>query len=143
MHPRLRSFAFGTLLLVLPLSGIRVICIESPAQDGYPAAPAAHSETATEARPLTDCERLCPFHPPESMPAADADAAATTSDEDADCALSSETAALQMLGTIAVLRSAPSVALPDVVSDAPGFTSSAYDEPSLALLAPPPKPTVL
>jgi len=144
LYPQLRRLALGVLLLVLPFSGVRVICVESPARGGDAVAPLTHTETATEARPLTDCERLCPYHPPESVQAAhDVDAASASSGEDADCALSSDAAALQMLGTIAVLRPAPPVAVPDVVSDAPVFTSSVYAEPSLALLAPPPKTSAL
>ena len=143
MYPRLRSLALGVLLFVLPFSGIRVICVESPAQGVDSDASPTHTETAAEARPLTDCERLCPFHPPESMQAPDADAASASSGESPDCALSSDAAALQMLGTIAVLRPAPPVVVPDVVSDVPVFTSSVYAEPSLALLAPPPKTSAL
>ncbi len=139
MHPRLRSLAFGALLCVLPFSGIRVICIESPVPGGSSAAPATQAEAE---RPLTDCERLCPLHPPESLEAMHGDAA-SSSDEESDCALSSDAAALQMLATIGVLRPAQPVAMPDVESDAPVFTSSVYSEPSLALLAPPPKPGLL
>ena len=141
MYPRLRSLAFGTLLLVLPFSGIRVICVDSPSGDGGTVAAATH-ESATKERPLTDCERLCPFHPPESMDALHPDTASSP-DEESDCALSSDAAALQMLGTIAVLRPAPPVTMPDVVSDAPVFTSTVYSEPALSLLAPPPKTSVL
>ena len=140
MHPRLRSLAFVALLVVLPFSGIRVICIDSPVPEGYSADPATH--TGVAATTLTDCERLCPFHPPGSVQAPHADAA-STSDEDADCALASDAAALQMLGTIAVLRPAAAVAMPDVVSDAPVLTLSVYSEPALALLAPPPKSQAL
>jgi len=136
---RLRSLAFVALLVVLPFSGIRVICIESVAAG---ADPAAVPETRTAEGTLTDCERLCPFHPPAEIQALHADAE-SSSDEDADCTLSSDAAALQMLGTIAVLRPAHVVSVPYVVSDAPAFTSSVYSEPSLALLAPPPKPIAL
>jgi hypothetical protein len=66
-----------------------------------------------------------------------------STEEDADCALSSDAAALQMLATIAVLRPAQLVSVPLVVSDAPVFTSSVYSEPALALLAPPPKAPTL
>ena len=139
MHPRLRSLAFGALLLVLPFSGIRVICIESPGPEVSSDVPAPQAEAK---RPLTDCERLCPLHPPESLEAMHADGA-SSSGEKSDCALSSDAAALQMLATIGVLRPAQPVAMPDVESDAPVFTSSIYSEPSLTLLAPPPKPSVL
>ena len=127
------------LLVVLPFSGIRVICIDSAAAGADSAAvPETHAAEGT----LTDCERLCPFHPPASMQSLHTDAQ-SSSDEDAACALSSDAAALQMLGTIAVLRPAHLVSMPYVVSNAPGFTSSVYSEPALALLAPPPKPIAL
>ena len=60
-----------------------------------------------------------------------------------DCALSSDAAALQMLGDNRRAEAGAAVARPDVESDAPVFTSSVYSEPSLALLAPPPRPSVL
>ena len=139
MNPRLRSLTFVALLVVLPFSGIRVICIDSAAAG---ADSAAVGETHAAEGTLTDCERLCPFHPPASMGRLDADAQSST-DEDADCALSSDAAALQMLATIAVLRPAQPVSVPYVVSDAPVFTSSVYSEPALAHLPPPPKAPTL
>jgi hypothetical protein len=135
LHPRLQSLAFVALLVVLPFSGIRVICIDSAAPGVDSAAP---PETQAAEGSLTDCERLCPFHPPASLQSAQ-----SSSDEDADCALSSDAAALQMLGTIAVLRPTQPVSVPLVVSDAPVFTSSVYSEPALPLLAPPPKAPTL
>ena len=130
---------FVALLVVLPFSGIRVVCIDSTAAG---ADPAASAESHTAEGTLTDCERLCPFHPPASMQTLHVDAQSSSGD-DADCALSSDAAALQMLATIAVLRPAQLVSAPNVVSDAPVFTSSLYSEPALALLAPPPKPIAL
>jgi hypothetical protein len=139
LNHRLRRLAFVALLVVLPFSGIRVICVDATAAGAdSPAVPETHAAEGT----LTDCERLCPFHPPAAMQTLHADAQ-SSSDEDADCALSSDAAALQMLGMIAVLRPAHLVSLPYVVSDAPVFTSSVYSEPALALLAPPPKPIAL
>ena len=137
MNPRLRSLALGTLLFVLPFSGIRVICVESPADADDPAA--AETQAAAEQRPLTDCERLCPFHPPAFVQTLDGDAAASPSDEESDCALSSDAAALQMLGTIAVLRSAEPLTVPYTVSDAPAYAIAIYAEPALTHLGPPPK----
>ena len=135
MYPRLRSLAFVALLVVLPFSGIRVICVD-PAAAG--ADPAASPETKATEATLTDCERLCPFHPPASMQALHADSQ-SSSDEDADCALSSDAAALQMLGTIAVLRPADPLTVPYVVSDAPAYATAFYAEPALVHLGPPPK----
>lgn len=64
------------------------------------------------------------------------------SSEDADCALSSD-AALQMLGTIAVLRPAEPLTVPYVVSDAPAYATAFYAEPALVHVGPPPKPQAL
>ena len=138
MHPRLRSLTFVALLVVLPFSGIRVICLDSAAAGADSAVPETHAAEGT----LTDCERLCPFHPPASMQTLHADARSSP-DGDTDCTLSSDAAALQMLATIAVLRPAHLVSVPDVVSDAPVFTSSVYCEPALAHLPPPPKAPTL
>ena len=126
------------LLLVLPFGGIRVICVE-PAIESSAAAARTAGESADSAQPLTDCERLCPFHPPADLHASDPDAAAADTARESDCALSSDAAALQMMGTIAVLRSAPLLAVPETVSDLVAVAPALYAEPSLALLAPPPK----
>jgi hypothetical protein len=136
VNPRLRSISLGVLLLVLPFSGIRVICIESPAPDGYSAEPAPHT---AKSPPLSECERLCPFHPPESVQALHADAASAASDEESDCALSSDAAALEMMGTIAVLQSAPPLTVPYVVADVVAAAPAFYSDPPLTHFAPPPK----
>jgi hypothetical protein len=140
LNPRLRSLALGTLLLVLPFSGIRVICIEAvPAVSD----PAATADGETEAEALTDCERLCPFHPPASVQVLHADAASAPSDEESDCGLSSDAAALQMMGTIAVLRSAPPLTVPYVVADIVAAAAVFYSDPALTHFAPPPRPQAL
>ncbi len=128
--------AFCALLLVLPFSGIRVICVESPTAIDVAATPA---ESHTTDDTLTDCERMCPFHPPESMQAPDAASASATSGDDSNCALSSDAAALQMLGTIAVLGSAPRLVVPLIIADVPVEIAPAYAEPSLIHPGPPPK----
>ena len=135
MYRRLQSLVFVALLVVLPFSGIRVICVA-------PAAAVADPETKAAEETLTDCERLCPFHPPASMQALDVDSP-SSSDEDADCALSSDAAALQMLGTIAVLRLVEPLTVPYVVSDAPGYITAFYAEPALVHVGPPPKSQAL
>jgi hypothetical protein len=139
LNSRLRSLAFVALLIVLPFSGIRVICVESPARSDDPATPDA---TIAAEETLTDCERLCPLHPPSSVPAVH-DGQQSSSGTDTDCALSSDAAALQMLGTIAVLRPQAALHVPDLATDAPVARSSVYVEPAIALLAPPPKSSAL
>ena len=133
---------FGALLLVLPFSGIRVICVESPlAVDA--SASAGPAESHTDDAALTECERMCPFHPPASMQAPDAETGSATSDDDSNCALSSDAAALQMLGTIAVLGHAPRLVVPLVITDAPVEVITSYAEPALIHSGPPPKPPTL
>ena len=134
MNPLLRKLAFAALLIVLPFSGIRVICVESSTE---PSAPAVTSQAEAAEDTLTDCERLCPFHPPASVTVPHADP--QSSSEDEDCALSSAAAALQMLATIAILKSEPPLAIPDLVTDLPVASTPLYSDPALTLLAPPPK----
>ena len=82
---------------------------------------------------------MCPFHPPASMEAPDTGTGSAASDDDSDCALSSDAAALQMLGTIAVLGHAPRLVVPLVVADAPAEITTSYAEPALIRPGPPPK----
>jgi hypothetical protein len=83
---------------------------------------------------------MCPFHPPADEPGTDAGTSATSdTGDDTGCSLSSDSMSVSMFGNIAVLRpeaplQAPTGAAP-VVASAQRF----YSEPSLALLAPPPK----
>src|SRR5688572_33251530 len=98
----MRNIALGALLLVLPFGGIRVMCFESAPSEGV---------TATAAETLSDCERMCPLHPPEDIAAAHTDASDAVSGDTADatpaseseqgCALSSDASTLTALGTIA------------------------------------------
>lgn len=139
MHSRLRNIALGTLLLVLPVSGIRAICIASPTEgrEGQHLETVV-AETTRESRPLTECERLCPFHPPISAQSSDAQASSGSSDEESECALS-DGAALTMLGNTAVLRPHTPLVVPHVVSAVAVDRVLFYSEPALAHFAPPPK----
>jgi hypothetical protein len=69
-----------------------------------------------------------------------ADAAAAPSDEESDCSLASDAAALQMMGTMAVLRSAALLTVSDVVADVVAAAPVFYSDPALTLFTPPPKP---
>ena len=154
----MRNIALGALLLVLPFGGIRVMCFESAPAEGNPA-------TAAEA--LSDCERMCPLHPPEDIAAAhgadsdadsDADSEADSgsgpdiqgdshsvpaSESESGCALSSGASTLTALGTIAVLRAEQVLAVPVSISIARIEAGGFYLEPLLVDLAPPPKSPAL
>jgi len=114
---------------MLPFSGVRVICVESPMEPSHPVA---------RAEAVSDCERLCPLHPPSSDSSDTKSLGAT--ENSSDCALSVDGATMSVVVSAAVPR--PRVAFPVsavatvVVVDLPRF----YVEPALAHLAPPPKP---
>lgn len=133
----MRTLALWGLLLVLPFGGIRVMCFESSIGEGRPA-------TAAEA--MSDCERMCPLHPPEDAasehPAAVTSEAAA-SDTEPGCALSSDASTLTALGSIAVLRAEQPLHVPAGVSIAGVDSPRFYVAPSLADPAPPPKSPAL
>jgi hypothetical protein len=131
LNPRLRSLALGTLLLVLPFGGVRVVCFVSP----RPEAPASSSR----AEAISDCERMCPFHPPADEPTGPALTSASGAEADTGCALSSDSMSVSMFGNTAVLRSAEALPAPAGASPALVAAPWFYSEPALAHLAPPPK----
>jgi len=129
----MRTLALAALLVVLPFSGMRVICIDSP-QDV--------SGSTGRAETVSDCERLCPLHrPSETAPAVPA--APSGPEDDSDCALSTDASSLSISASIAVQRPREPLQVPLVVSDAPAESHRFYLEPELAHLAPPPKPPAL
>lgn len=121
----MRTLVLGTLLVILPFSGMRVICVGVPTD-------VSPSNARTEQG--TDCERLCPLHLPSVAP---------SSPDGSDCALSSDASSLGIFASIAVLQPQEPLHVPLVVSavsaDAPRF----YLEPALPHLGPPPKPQAL
>jgi hypothetical protein len=122
----MRKLVLGTLLVFLPFSGMRVICIGSPTDVS-----ASNARTETGA----DCERLCPLHPSSVAP--------SSPEDGSDCALSSDASSLGIFASIAVLQLQEPLHVPLVsaptYSDVPRF----YLEPALAHLGPPPKPQAL
>ena len=127
----MRRLVLGTLLVLTPFAGIRVICVDSPLESSHPVA---------RVEAVSDCERLCPLHPPSSSP--DAESPGDTQSS-SDCALSVDGATMSVVLSAAVPR--PQVAFPVsalatvVVADSPRL----YVEPALAHLGPPPKPQAL
>ena len=123
--------ALGTLLLVLPFGGVRVVCFDSP----RPEAPTS----AAKAEAISDCERMCPFHPPADEPSGPTVTSSSGAEEDTGCALASDSMSVSMFGNVAVLRPAQPLVVPHVVSDVAAAAPWFYSEPTLAHLAPPPK----
>lgn len=123
--PVMRKFVPWALLLVLPFSGIRVICIDSPTDVSGSSARTEHG---------SDCERLCPLHESASN---------DSSENDPDCSLSADASSLSVFASITIPRPQEllQITLRAVATyaDSPRF----YIEPGLAHLSPPPKPKVL
>lgn len=127
----MRILAVGALLVVLPFGGVRVVCFDSP----RPEAPAS----SAEAEAISDCERMCPFHPPADEPSGPAATSSSGSDEGTGCALSSDSMSVSMFGNIAVLRPAEPLQAPAGASPAIVTARHIYLEPDLSGVAPPPK----
>jgi len=122
----------GTLLILMPFSGIRVICIDAPTDEKRPSAP---TET------LSDCERLCPLHQPSGTPSSTDSAGSTESGS--GCALSTDASSLSIVASIAVPRPQEPLQVALVASAASADSPRFYLEPALAHLGPPPKPQAL
>ena len=131
----MRTLALGALLFVLPFGGVRVVCFDSP----RPEAPTS----SAKAEAISDCERMCPFHPPTDEPSGPAVTSASGAEEDTGCALSSDSMSVSMFGNIAVLRSAEALPAPAGASSVLVAAQHIYLEPDLSGVAPPPKPLAL
>jgi hypothetical protein len=122
----MRKLVFGTLLVLMPFSGMRVICVGLPTDVS---ASKARTETGT------DCERLCPLHPPSAAPSG--------SQNGSDCALSSDASSIGIFASIAVPQPQEPLHVPVVVSEVSADAPRFYLEPALAHLGPPPKTQAL
>lgn len=127
----MRKLVFGTLIVIMPFSGVRVICIDSPTDV---------SESTAHTEEMTDCERLCPLHPPSGTPSR---TTPSSTENGSDCALSTDGASLSIVASSAVPR--PQEPLPVPLVSAPTYSEAPrfYSEPALAHLGPPPKPQAL
>ena len=116
-----RTLALCALIATMPFSGMRVICVGTPATES---ASRVHAEGASE------CERLCPLDD-------------HASDEASDCALSAEGLSLIASAGVAVVRAQEPPQVPDVVrvvyTESPQF----LPEPELPRFGPPPKSQAL
>jgi len=129
----MRTLAVGALLVVLPFGGVRVVCFDSPRPEAL--------ASSAEAEALTECERMCPFHPPADEASGAAVTSSSGSDEGRGCALSSDSMSVSMFGNIAVLRPAAPLQAPSGASPALVAAQHIYLDPDLSGVAPPPKPS--
>ncbi len=122
----MRRLVLGTLIVIMPFSGMRVICADPPAEATTSSAPSVEA---------SDCERLCPVHRPSDTP--------SSTKNDRGCALSADDCSLIAFATVAVFRpqEPPQVPLvvPAVYAESPRFCL----EPELAPAGPPPRPQAL
>jgi hypothetical protein len=128
----MRKFALGALLVVMPFGGIRVICAGSPMEPSHPAA---------RVEAVSDCERLCPLHPPSAAPSESDDLSLDANAS--DCALSVDGATMSVVVSTAVPRPHAVFPVPAVASALPADSGSSYVGPALPHLVPPPKSRAL
>jgi hypothetical protein len=136
-----RLFVVTALLVILPFSGIRVICVELPAED-----------SATEAadHELTDCEQLCALHRDDETAALGsrllALAKAQSPEPEAEtmrevCALTADGAILDCVAfsAIAVVAAQQPEETPAIARNLYVDSSRLHLDPALAPAGPPPK----
>jgi len=111
----MRNLVLAMLLVTMPLSGMRVICVDS----------AAPTETGS------DCERLCARHHVSS------------STNSSTCALSTDASSLIVFASTAALGPEEPVQAPLVVSAVSADSPRCCLDPELAHHVPPPKPQAL
>jgi len=128
----MRRFVLGALFIVTPFSGVRVICVDSPMEPRHPVA---------RAEAVSDCERLCPLHPPSST-SRDTERGGDTENA-SDCALSVDGATMSVVAGIAVPQPQGAFPVPAIVTVVVANSPRLYVEPALAHLAPPPKQRAL
>jgi hypothetical protein len=120
----MRALLASILLIVLPFSGIRVICVDD-AEEASVSAPGAEPEMDQQA--IEDCRRICALHHPRPVPAEE------------DCAITVDPTSLTMLGGVAVLPAIDAAAAPFATPHVYFERLHGYVEPGLAHLSPPPK----
>ena len=121
----MRRFAAGLVLLVLPFSGVRVICVETATD------PASTTEVIST--PATDdCARLCAL--PHRLAASGSEPGSGS-----QCALSTNPSCFDMFGNIAVAQAPQSFHIAPVTAPFVEHAAALYLEPSLSQPGPPPK----
>ena len=113
----MRKALLLTLIAVMPLSGIRMVCL-APAPD-------VRSEMSQE-HEAADCERLCSLHHPEA------------SSGESDCALTAAASSIVVAG-MAVAPLEGELRVPKFVSPEFAEPDQLYHEPGLARANRPPK----
>jgi hypothetical protein len=114
----LRKLLVSALLVVMPFSGMRVICLD----------PSAEASTAADQdEQSSDCDRICALHRP------------IDSGTGSNCALTADPSSLVIIAGSAVLPWKQPMQLPTVVLLQHDDISQLYLEPGLARLNPPPK----
>jgi hypothetical protein len=119
------------LLVILPFSGVRVICFELPAEASAPAA---------QAHDLTECEQLCALHRDKTQnPERDGD------ETREGCALSSGGVVLDCVSfsAVAVVRAQEPPPAPVLARNVYVESSPLHLEPALTPAGPPPKHVAL
>ncbi|HEY3092008.1 MAG TPA: hypothetical protein VGJ52_02880 [Vicinamibacterales bacterium] len=118
----MRKFLLSALLVTMPFSGIRVICVDAPA-----AASAATTQTAAD-----DCEQICARHHHVSSD--------TTG---SNCVLTADVCALlAFASTVSIGPEQSPAGLTLDVSAAPADAPRGGLEPELTHQVPPPKPQI-
>ena len=127
----IRLSVVTALLVILPFSGIRVICFELPAEE---------SATAAAEHELTDCERLCALHREDETPAAQSPEPGADTPREV-CALTAEGAILDCVSfsAIAVVRAQQPADSRAIASNLYVDSSRLHLDPALAPAGPPPK----
>ena len=119
----IRNLVLGTLVAILPFSGMRMICID---------APAAGARAATTEAAADDCERIC------------ARRHVSSDTNGTNCVLTADAcASMAFATTIAVGTERPTARFSLDVSAAPVNVLERCAEPELARHLPPPKRQVL
>jgi len=114
----MRSAILGVLIAIMPFGGMRVICVDGPAD-----APAAHATAAA----ADDCTTVCELH------------RADGSRDGERCALSTDAASTLVMGGVAVMRPHMPLPLPTVTRVAVLDPRVPLLDPDLPHVAPPPR----
>lgn len=129
----MKALVVCTLLFVLPLAGVRMVCLNGDVRDpGAEVRTEGATATETAADEADDCSKFCLLPGDEGQ--------ATTTE--VSCALVPDpTCAFVLTTAIAVIPTVlPAPAPAAFVTDVP-VLSIAYDPPALPKQNPPPKPT--
>ena len=120
------------LLVVLPFSGIRVICFELPAEE---------SIAATVDHEMTDCDRLCALHPTAAAPSPSVNSTSDNAGGREVCALTAGGAILDCVSysAIAVVGAQQPADAPAIARSLHVDSSRLHLDPALAPAGPPPK----